>query len=104
MFCGASQLWALIYFEFLATLITENALVKSRDMLSGWMCFTEFQLGESGYLHGNHSRPHKLKIHNGCKYCHESGIRTRAQIGRRLRLREDRLGPGYEVGQGVRVV
>ena len=34
----------LIYFEFLATLITENALVKSRDMLSGWMCFIEFQL------------------------------------------------------------
>ena len=46
MFCGASQLWALIYFEFLATLITENALVKSRDMLSGWMCFIEFQLGK----------------------------------------------------------
>ena len=38
MFCGASQLWALIYFEFLATLITENALVKSRDMLSGAGC------------------------------------------------------------------
>ena len=54
-------------------------------------------VGESGYLHGNHSRLHKLKIHNGCKYCHESGIRTRAQIGRRLRLREDRLGPGNEV-------
>ena len=48
MFCGASQLWALIYFEFLATLITENAFVKSRDMLSGYvfMCFIEFQLGK----------------------------------------------------------
>ena len=45
MFCGASQLWALIYFEFLATLITENALVKSRDMLSGAGC-VEFQLGK----------------------------------------------------------
>ena len=35
-----------LYFEFLATLITESALVKSRDMLSGWMCFIEFQLVE----------------------------------------------------------
>ena len=46
MFSGAPQLWALIYFGFLTTLITESALVKSRDMLSGWMCFIEFQLGE----------------------------------------------------------
>ena len=39
MICAASQLLTLIYFEFLATLITESALVKSRDMF---------------YLYGNH--------------------------------------------------
>ena len=61
------------------------------------MFFIEFQLGKVGNHHGNHGRLHKSKIHNGCKYCHESVIRTRAQIGRRLRLREERLGPGNEV-------
>ena len=41
---------------------------------------------------------HKLKIQNGCKYTLEIAIRTRAEIGRRLRLREDCFGPGNEVG------
>ena len=36
------------YFEFLTTLITESALVKSRDMLSGWMCFISFIDFQSG--------------------------------------------------------
>ena len=41
----------------------------------------------------------KLKIHNGCKYAHETLMSTRAQIGQRLRfrVREDCLGPGNEV-------
>ena len=94
MFFAASQFLKLIYYECLTTLITESALVRSRDMLFG---FIQFQLRKVGNHHGNHGRLHKLKVHNGCKYCHESGIRTRAQIGRRLGLREDRLEPWHEV-------
>ena len=40
----------------------------------------------------------KLKILNSCKYVLERVIRTRVEVGRRLRLQENCSGPGNEVG------